>query len=488
MPHRTQRKSDKNPAQLDRQYIWHPFTQMQEWIRTDPIVITSGKGAILTDQWGRKYIDANASIWTNLHGHNHPVINRAIHAQLVKISHSSALGLANEPASYLAADLIQMAKLNRKRPRASDSSKKPPPPRQPELTKVFFSDDGSTAMEVALKLHFEHQRRTTPKITPRYLSLENSYHGDTVGAMSLSHSPLFHQSFRKIRFKVDRIMAPYCYRCPYNQAQAKRTDARSSRQCRWECVQQIKERIETAKRKKQPYTAFVVEPIIQGAAGMIAHPKGWLTKVARLIQKYRMQLIADEVMTGFGRTGPLIASHGEGIQPDFLALAKGMTGGYLPMAATLTTQAVFDSFLGPYDSFRTFFHGHSFTGNQLGSAAALANLKLLQSPRSTQQRKHLEDWLENALDRLWRHPQVGDIRQAGLVAGIELVKKWQTREPFPLKEQAGIRVCQALAKRGVLTRPIGNVIVIMLIYTMTKRQVDTIVAALSESIKEALPL
>lgn len=477
MPPRQQKRSH-NPAELDRQYVWHPFTQMKDWLAEEPVVIVSGKGPTLTDQRGRKYLDANASIWTNLHGHNHPQINQAIKNQLSKISHSSALGLANQPAARLAAELIQLAE---QKNRGLPSRR-----RQPKLKKVFFSDDGSTAMEVALKLHFEHQRRASPKTLPRFLSIENAYHGDTVGAMSLSHSPLFHQSFRKIRFPVDRVMAPYCYRCPYNRAQPERIDARNNRQCRWECVRQIESQIEKAKSQNKPYTAFVVEPVVQGAAGMIVHPQGWLAKTAKTIRKHGMQLIADEVMTGFGRTGSIIASHQEGIQPDFLALAKGLTGGYLPMAATLTTQTVFNSFLGPYDSFKTFFHGHSFTGNQLGAAAALANLKILQNPSSIRRRKRLENWFEAALQRLWNLPQVGDVRQAGLVAGIELVKNWRTRQPYPLGEQTGIRVCRALAKRGVLTRPIGNVIVLMPIYTTTKKQVNDIIAALAESIRETL--
>ena len=477
MPRR-QKKQSNDPAELDRQYVWHPFTQMKDWLAEEPIVIVYGKGPTLTDQRGRKYLDANASIWTNLHGHNHPKINQAVQKQLSKISHSSALGLANQPAARLAAELIQLAE--------QKTSGLPSRRRQPKLKKVFFSDDGSTAMEVALKLHFEHQRRAAPKIFPRFLSIENAYHGDTIGAMSLSHSPLFHRSFRQIRFPVDRVMAPYCYRCPHNRAQPDRIDARNNRQCQWECVRQIENQIEKAKSQNKPYTAFVVEPILQGAAGMIAHPKGWLAKTAKIIRQHNMQLIADEVMTGFGRTGTTFASHQEGIQPDFLALAKGLTGGYLPMAATLTTQTVFNSFLGPYDSFKTFFHGHSFTGNQLGAAAALANLKLLKNPSSTRRRKRLENWFETALQSLWNLSQVGDVRQVGLVAGVELVKNWRTRQAYPLSKQAGIRVCRALAKRGVLTRPIGNVIVLMPIYTMTKRHLNDIIAALAESIRETL--
>ncbi len=473
MPKPAAKKKKRTAADLDRQFVWHPFTQMGDWVREEPLVITRGQGATLTDQHGHTYLDANASIWTNLHGHNHPKINRAIQHQLSQISHSSALGFANEPASFLAAELIRITKLLRAR-------------KQPKLQKVFFSDDGSTAMEAALKLHYEHTRRSRPGITPRFLSLESSYHGDTVGAMSLSHSPLFHQSFGKIKFAVDRVMAPYCYRCPFNRAKPSRADARTTRQCQWECVGKIETRIQQAKKRKRPYTGFVVEPLIQGAAGMIAHPEGWLQRVTKLIRQHGLQLIADEVMTGFCRTGPVLACHREGVQPDLVAVAKGLTGGYLPMAATLTTQAVYDSFLGPYETFKSFFHGHSFTGNQLGSAAALANLEILQSPASARRRSRLESWFHDELETLWRLPQVGDIRRSGLIAGIELVADWKTRRSYELADQAGIRVCRAMAKRGVLTRPIGNIIALLPIYTLKKQELTTIVRALDESITEVL--
>lgn len=474
MPRDTPLSKPDPLARLDQEYVWHPFTQMQDWAKEEPIVIRSGKGAVLTDTRGRRYLDANASIWTNLHGHNHPRINRAIATQLTKISHSSALGLANEPASLLAAELVTQCRL-------SPSSKS-----QPELTKVFFSDDGSTAMEAALKMHHQFTSRTRPEITPRYLSLENSYHGDTVGAMSLSHSPLFHQPFHQIRFDVDRTMAPYCYRCPFNRAKPKKTDARKGRQCRWECVSAVDKRLKEAQQENKPYTAFVIEPLMQGAAGMIAHPRGYLERISKLIRRHRLQLIADEVMTGLGRTGSLIACHQEGIQPDYLALAKGLTAGYLPLAATLTTQPIFNSFLGPYESFRTFFHGHSFTGNQLGCAAALANLQLLKTKPSIQRRSRLEGWFTEALDTLWNLPHVGDIRQAGLTAGIEMVKDPSTREPFPINEQVGIRICRAMARHGVLTRPVGNVIVLLLIYSLTKRELKTIIATLAQAINDVL--
>lgn len=472
-------------AKLDQRYVWHPFTQMRDWLRREPIVIARGQGAELVDVQGRHYLDANASIWTNLHGHRHPRIDAAIRAQLGKIAHSSALGLANVPASLLAERLVLAAN-----PRTGRRARL-----RPALDKVFFNDDGSTALEVALKLAYEFSRRTHPSRKPRFLTLQGAYHGDTVGAVSLGHIDLFHKAYSGLLFRSDAVMAPYCYRCPFNRAEPEREDARAYRKCRWECVTQVERRLEKASRRGRPYSAFAFEPLVQGAAGMIPQPEGWLRKVTTLARGHGALLIADEVMTGFGRTGvakevsggvSLFACHREGVQPDFLCLAKGMTGGYLPMAATLTARGVFDAFLGEYDEFKTFFHGHSFTGNQLGAAASLANLDLLEAESATQARIRLEEVLRDELRRLWALPEVGDIRQVGLVAGVELVRDWRIREAFNLKERAGIRVCEAMARRGVLTRPIGNVVVIMPPFCSTSHQVRRMVGALANAIRETL--
>jgi adenosylmethionine-8-amino-7-oxononanoate aminotransferase len=481
-------------ADLDQRYLWHPFTQMREWLKEEPIVIVRGRGAVLRDANGNKYLDANSSIWTNLHGHNHPRINSAIRRQLDRIAHSSALGLANEPASLLAEALVSAAS-----PPLHGFSRR-------ALNKVFFSDDGSTALEVALKLAFEFSRRTGLSTAPRFLSLEGGYHGDTIGAVSLGHIELFQKSYSPLLFKTDEAMAPYCYRCPYNQAKPERADARQYHKCNWECVGRVEHKFALQKRKGNPYAGFVFEPLMQGAAGMIPQPVGWLSRVCEIARSHGTLLIADEVMTGFGRTGDrgetpssaslskqkpprsaqpaslLFASHQEGVQPDFLAVAKGLTGGYVPMAATLTTQAVFDAFLGEYEEFKSFFHGHSFTGNQVGSAAGLASMGVLRSAASLKARQLLQKTLSEALEQLWRHPQVGDIRQVGLVVGVELVKEWRTRKPFEPRERAGIRVCEAMARRGVLTRPIGNVIVLMPPYCTKPNQVHQMVDTLSESI------
>ena len=462
-------------AQLDHKFVWHPFTQMRDWLKREPIIILEGSGAVLRDVKGREYLDANSSIWTNLHGHNHPKINRAIGKQLGKIAHSSALGFANEPASVLAEKLVRVANPKRAGGNAL----------QPYLNKVFFSDDGSTAMEVALKLAQQYARRAGHR-HPKFLSLEGAYHGDTVGAVSLGHIDLFHKAYGGLLFKSDKVAAPYCYRCPFNRAKPERADAREYRKCSWECIGAVEQKFSAQKKRGNSYAAFVFEPLMQGAAGMIPQPRGWLGRVAKIARSHGAQLIADEVMTGFGRTCSTFASHAEGVQPDFLALAKGLTGGYLPMAATLTTQKVFDAFLGEYEDFKTFFHGHSFTGNQLGASAALASLDILQTRESVRSRQILEQTLRDELARLWELPHIGDIRQVGLVVGIELVRDWRTREPFDLRERAGIRVCDAMAEKGVLTRPIGNVIVLMPPYCTTPAQARRMVTAVYEACDEIL--
>ncbi len=493
-------------ARLDHAHVWHPFTQMRDWQKSEPIVIVEGHGTVLRDIRGKEYLDANSSIWTNLHGHGHPTINAALRRQLGKVAHTSALGLANEPASRLAAELAKAAAV------AGPAAPRSPLP-APRLEKVFFSDDGSTAMEVALKLTYEFTRRTKGQKSPRFLGLQGAYHGDTVGAVSLGHIDLFHKAYAGLLFKSDAVMAPYCYRCPFNRAKPERADAREYRRCGWECVGKVEQKLDSATRRGNPYAGFVFEPLMQGAAGMIPQPTGWLKRVTDLARGHGALLIADEVMTGFGRTGgcraeepkrkgavekgsttrmlpgspaPLFACQQEGVQPDFLALAKGLTGGYLPMAATLTTQDVFDAFLGEYEDFKTFFHGHSFTGNQLGAAAGLASLRLLESSKSVAAREKLEAALRSMTASLWTSPHVGDVRQVGLVIGVELVRDWKKRTPFDLRERAGIRVCEAMGRRGVLTRPIGNVVVLMPPYCTTPAQAERMVAALRESVDEVL--
>ena len=448
-------------AQLDQRYVWHPFTQMRDWARKEPVVLVRGKGAVLEDVHGKKYLDGNASIWTNLHGHNHPKLNRAIERQLGRVAHTSALGLANEPASLLAENLVKAA--------------------GPPLRKIFYSDDGSTALEVALKMAYEFARRSGRSRAPRFLSLDGAYHGDTIGATSLGRIDLFHEKYDALLFKTDKVMSPACYRCPFNRAKPDRNDARLGRKCKWECVGKVE-----AQLSRRNYAAMVVEPRVQGAAGMVMHPEGWLKRVVKAVREKGSLLIADEVMTGFGRTGEVFAGHKETVVPDFLCLAKGLTGGYMPMAATLTTQPVYDAFLGEYEELKTFFHGHSYTGNQLGAAVALASWGMLNQPKAKTRRKAMERVLAHELNSLWSLAAVGDVRREGLMVGVELVSDWKTRRAFSLKAQAGIRVCEAMARRGVLTRPIGNVVPLLPPYCSTNTQLRCMIRALRESIVEVL--
>ena len=369
--------------------------------------------------------------------------------------------MANEPASLLAGKLVKAVG----RP----------------LKKVFFSDNGSTALEVALKMSYEYNRRIGRSRSPKFLSLARSYHGDTVGAASLGQIELFKQSCNGLLFRADKVISPYCYRCPFNKAKPDRQDARVGRKCKWECVRKLEVKLSSRK-----YGALVLEPLIQGAAGMIMHPSGWLKRATIAAKDSGAQVIADEVMTGFGRTGVVFAGQREKVVPDFLCLAKGITGGYLPLAATLTTQDVFDVFLGEHYEFKTFFHGHSYTGNQLGSSAALASWELLKDPKGRARRKVLEKVLARELETLWSLTAVGDIRQEGLVAGVELVDDWRTRKPFPLKAQVGTQVCEQMAQRGVLTRPIGNVVPLLPPYCTTDAQVRRMIRVLRESIIEVL--
>jgi len=466
-------------ATLDHAHVWHPFTQMQDWLKTQPIVLTHGQGATLFDDRGRSYLDANSSIWTNLHGHRHPRLDAALQRQLGRVAHTSSLGFTHPPAAQLAADLVRVA----------NPAPPHPSPSQPRLNKVFFSDDGSTAIETALKLAYEFTRRTRgPKPPPRFLSLDGAYHGDTVGAVSAGHIDLFHRAYGGLLFRTGKVMAPYCYRCPFNRAKPERADARLYRRCHWECVGKVEQAFDRARATRRPFSAFLYEPRMQGAAGMIPQPDGWLPRVAEIARSHGALLIADEVMTGFGRTGgsSLFAGQDSGVTPDLMALAKGLTGGYLPLAATLATQPIFDAFLGDYSDFKTFFHGHSYNANPLGCAVARASLKLLQPAAATRHRLRLAQLLQRELQSLWNHPNVGDIRQTGLVVGIELVANPRLRTPFNLRDRVGIRVCEAMARRGVLTRPIGNVVVLMPPYCMTPVEIARMVQATGEALEQVL--
>ncbi len=457
-----------DPAKLDQAHVWHPFTQMRDWNAPghEPIVLVEGDGAVLRDDQGREYLDGNSSIWTNLHGHRCPEIDGAIRAQLDRLAHSSFLGLTNDVAPALAAELVEAAGL--------------------PAHKVFFSDDGSTAMEAALKMVFQARVQRGEAHRTLFISLGHGYHGDTIGAMSAGHSPLFHRTYQPLLFESREVPSPACYRCPYNRAAPERgSDARRTRVCDWECVH-----VDLARAlEEKSASALVLEPRVQGAAGMRMQPEGYLEKAAALCRERGVWLVLDEVLTGFGRTGTMFAwQHDAGVQPDVVALAKGLTAGYLPVAATLASPEIFGAFLGDFSELKTFFHGHSYTGNALGCAAARANLRLFREDKVLEKNEALRDLLEEETARFWEHPHVGDVRQEGFICAIELVRDFATREAFPFAERVGHRVCEAARRHGLLTRPIGDVLVLMPPYCTTPAQLRRMVEALWLGLVEVLPL
>jgi adenosylmethionine-8-amino-7-oxononanoate aminotransferase len=455
-----------NSTDFDRAHVWHPFTQMRDWNdpANAPIVITEGTGAVLKAEDGREYLDGNSSIWTNIHGHRRAEIDEAIRAQLGRIAHSSFLGLTNDVASQLARELIEETGLSGH--------------------KVFYSDDGSTAMEAALKMVYQArvQRGETTRAT--FVSFASGYHGDTIGAMSAGHSAVFHAAYKPLLFETREVMSPACYRCPFNRAMPVRgSDARETRECNWECAGQLTAVLNELGDKT---AAVVIEPRVQGAAGMRMHPHGYLAKAAEECRERGVWLVLDEVMTGFGRTGTMFAFEQEGVTPDLVALAKGLTGGYLPLAATLASPEIFEAFLGEYAELKTFFHGHSYTGNALGCAAALASLRIFAAEKTLERNAVLAAHLKKLTAKFGEHPNVGDVRQEGLICAIELVRDFDSRQPFDFAERIGHRVCEAAQKHGLLTRPIGDVLVLMPPYCVTESQLEAMVEALWLGVKEVL--
>jgi len=451
-------------SDLDKKYLWHPFTPTDLWLDPahEPVVIVEGEGSWLMDANGRRYLDGNSSIWTNLHGHRHPALNHAIKTQLDRIAHSSFLGLTNEPAPQLAEKLLQAA--------AGEKT--------PHLHRCFLSDDGSTAVEAALKIAHQYFQQNGEEQRTRFISLGSAYHGDTVGAMSVGHSPLFHKTYRQMLFSSDEVMSPHCYRCPFNQARPEKQDARLVRKCHWECLAQVEKKFQEHQDRS---AAWVIEPRVQGAAGFIMHPEGYLQETSALARQHGALVILDEVMTGFGRTGPLFAFQKEEVQPDLVALAKGLTGGYLPLAATLLTEKLFLGFRGHPS--RTFYHGHSYTGNQLGCAAALASLDLLQSEPVRQNRLRLENVLRHSHEKFWQLPHTGDVRQEGCILAIELVEDFASRRPFDPARCTGAEVCRQAAALGLLTRPVGDVLVLMPPYSTTETEALLMIERLHQAIQ-----
>jgi adenosylmethionine-8-amino-7-oxononanoate aminotransferase len=430
--------------QWDRDHVWHPFTPMRAYAAEPPLIVAAAHGCFLVDLDGKEYLDGVSSMWCNVHGHRVLEIDAAVREQLDAVAHSTLLGISNISAIRLARRLVELAPAG--------------------LNHVFYSDDGATAVEVALKMAFQYQRqRTDPRPNKtKFLALQGGYHGDTLGDVSVGDLARFHHLFAPLLFPTVRAPSPYCYRCPLGLERSR---------CRIDCADALADLV---REHADELAAVVIEPLVQGAAGMIVAPEGYLKRVREATRRHDVLLIADEVAVGFGRTGTMFACTQEDVAPDFLCVAKGLTGGYLPLAATLTTDEVYNAFLGPPEAGRTFYHGHTYTGNPLGCAAALASIELLTTPAhptlpspARGERGVLAalpakvERLRTHLDRIRELPIVGDVRQKGLMAGVELVRDRRTREPFPTAQHMGARACRLARDQGVLLRPLGDVVVIM---------------------------
>ncbi len=446
--------SPKQLKEWDKKFVWHPFTQMAEYVKHEPIVIERGEGCWLIDTEGRRYLDAVGSIWCNVHGHNVKELNEALCEQAGKIAHSTLLGLANVPSILLAKKLVEIT---------------------PEgLNHVFYSDDGSTAMEVALKMAYQYWQLKGEKKRTKFVKLEEAYHGDTIGSVSIGGIDLFHSIFRELMFQTYKIPAPHPYRFPG-----------TPEECKNHSLEKLEE---VLKEHGDEIAAVVMEPLVQAAAGIIVHPEGFLRGVRELCDRYGVLLILDEVATGFGKTGKMFACEWEGVVPDIMAVSKGLTAGYMPLAATLATDEVYRAFWGgDYGSGKTFFHGHTFTGNQLGCAVALKNIELFEKKGWPEGLKEKIDYLHRKLkEELSPLKHVGDIRGKGFMVGVELVKDKETKEGFSWKDDVGRRVSRRIIEKGVFTRPLGPVLVIMPPLAISKEEIDFMVKTYKDAIVEVL--
>jgi len=443
----------KKLIELDKKYLWHPFTQMVDWLKSKPVIIDSAEGFFLIDTEGNRYIDGVSSLWCNVHGHRVKKIDDAIKAQIDKVSHSTLLGLGQTKSIELAEKLVRIT--------------------PPNLQKVFYSDSGATAVEIALKMAYQYFQNKGQKKRTKFIALESSYHGDTIGSVSLGGIKTFHHIFRPLLFETFFVSAPHPYR--FNGTEE-------------DCSLYSLDKIEDIlKNHCEEIVAVVMEPLVQGAGGIIVHPQGFLTGVRQLTTKYGVLLITDEVATGFGKTGKMFACENEGVGPDIMCLGKGITGGYLPLAATLTTQEIFDAFLGPIAEHKTFYHGHTYTGNALACAAALASLELFEQNR-------IIDSLSAKIELIKRYfadtadlPFVGDVRQCGLMGGIEIVKDKSGKESFPPELTIGARLCSSMRPAGAMLRPLGDCVVVMPPVAVDLELLEKLLKVIFHSIKNDLP-
>jgi adenosylmethionine---8-amino-7-oxononanoate aminotransferase len=415
-------------AAADRAYLWHPFTQQRGWVCEHPVIVERGEGTDLIDVDGNRYIDGVSSLWCNVHGHAHPRIDAAVREQLSKVAHSTMLGLSHSPAIELAQRLVELS--------------------PPGLTRVFYSDSGSTATEIALKMAFQYWRQRGED-RRRFVALRMAYHGDTIGSVSVGGIDLFHSIYEPLLFET---------------LKAEPGDVHAMDRLLGEHAGEV--------------AAVIMEPLVQGAAGMLLHPPGYLRAVRELCDRHGVLLILDEVATGFGRTGRMFACEHEGVAPDLMCLAKGITGGYLPLAATLASEEIYKGFLGEHEEFRAFFHGHTYTGNPLACAAALATLDVFREERTLERLQPKIDLLAELLQPVWAHAAVRQVRRRGFMVGIELV-------PHALPERIGHRVTLEARRRGAIIRPLGDVVVLMPPLSISHADLRRLVGIAAEAIEAA---
>src|SRR4051812_18781733 len=448
---------DSRTRQWDADHVWHPFTQMREYLASEPLVVVDADGNYLIDDRGRRLFDGTSALWCNLFGHRVPEIDAAISEQLARFAHSTLLGTTHPAVAELARRLVEIAPAG--------------------LNHVFFSDSGATAVESALKIAFQYRLLTQGKEAAQqavYLSLANAYHGDTLGAAAVGGVEQFHDIFKPILLPALKTASPYCYRCPLGKHRG---------DCSIDCADDLERVLAEANGR---VCAVILEPGVQAAAGMLVLPDGFLTRAAAACRKHGALLILDEVATGFGRTGSLFACLREGVTPDIMCVAKGLTGGYLPVAATLATDAIYDAFLGRYDEHRHFYHGHTYTGNALGCAAALATLGLLEDGSNVKDVDRKGQVLRDALQPLGDHPHVGDIRHSGLMCGIELVADRSSKQVFAPGARTAHHICLSLRDRGIFLRPLGDVLVLMPPLSSTDHELRYLASSVHAAIVERL--
>ena len=445
-----------NPEELaawDHAYLWHPFTQMQEWLAEPPLIIAEGEGNYLIDVHGRRYLDGVSSLWCNVHGHRHPDLDAALRRQIDRVAHTTLLGLGSEPAIVLAKRLVELL--------------------PPNLTRVFYSDAGATAVEIAIKMAFQYWQLRGETQRTQFVSLTEAYHGDTIGAVSLGYSEAFHRFYKALLFPCRKLNPPHVYRWQRGMDEAAAMRAALAE------AEALFAEIGDAT------AALIIEPLMQGAAGMWAQPLGYVAALRRLTEQHGILLICDEVATGFGRTGRMFASAHDAVAPDILCMGKGITGGYLPLAATVASEEIFQAFLAPYEDLKTFFHGHTYTGNALACAVALASLDIFEHQRVLENVNQRATQMRALLTQEFAGlPHVGDIRQWGLMVGIELVRDRASRQPYAAAERIGMRVVKQARLQGVILRPLGNVIVLMPPLSITETELARLCAVTRAAIAE----